>query len=252
MKQPVHVIVPTLYRHPAWAQCAASWRHLPQPHVLHLVQAGRSWGEAINIGLRAVPAGADVVLLDDDVELAEGTFAGLSRWAGLADILGFKLYRPDGSLQHSGAFVFPSSRYDGYEIGHRIDDPEHPEHLDRSDYALHVTASCMYIRAPVLARLGGVVEHWPGMQFEDVDFCLRAVEAGFRILYVPQAAVHHETATKKIIAGEERFHYNNDLNYEILKLDWLTNKPRVQALVGRLVFTMRAHERDLRPDSDEE
>ncbi len=41
------------------------------------------------------------------------------------------------------------------------------------------------------------------MGYEDVDYCLRAWEAGYRVIYWPEAACyHHESATRGTEVGE--------------------------------------------------
>ena len=55
---------------------------------------------------------------------------------------------------------------------------------------LAVTGAAMYIRRDVLDTIGVFDERYP-MAYEDVDFCLRAWEAGFEVRYVPQASLVH-------------------------------------------------------------
>jgi hypothetical protein len=53
----------------------------------------------------------------------------------------------------------------------------------------------MLVRRREFEALGGLDEAYPSA-FNDVDFCLRLREAGFRIAYVPQAELtHHELQT---------------------------------------------------------
>jgi glycosyltransferase involved in cell wall biosynthesis len=54
----------------------------------------------------------------------------------------------------------------------------------------------MYIKREVLKKIG-LFDHKFIMGFEDVDFCLRAREAGFKIIYTPNAVLtHFESATR--------------------------------------------------------
>ena len=62
--------------------------------------------------------------------------------------------------------------------------------------ALAVTGACMYITREAIERVGLFDEAYP-MAYEDVDWCLRAWQAGLRVLYFPAAAlVHHESVTR--------------------------------------------------------
>jgi len=49
----------------------------------------------------------------------------------------------------------------------------------------------LMIRRDVWERLGGFDESFHPVWFEDVDFCRRAVDAGYRIEYVPQVQAEH-------------------------------------------------------------
>ena len=56
--------------------------------------------------------------------------------------------------------------------------------------------------AAVIERIGLLDERY-SMAYEDVDWCLRAWQAGFRVLYFPSAQlVHHESVTRGTEVGE--------------------------------------------------
>jgi glycosyltransferase involved in cell wall biosynthesis len=68
--------------------------------------------------------------------------------------------------------------------------------------ALAVTGACMYVRREVIEAVGAFDERY-AMAYEDVDWCLRAWRAGFRVLYFPSAQlVHHESLTRGTDVGE--------------------------------------------------
>ena len=57
---------------------------------------------------------------------------------------------------------------------------------EQASPALAVTGACMYVRREVIERVGLLDERY-AMAYEDVDWCLRAWQAGFRVLYFPAA-----------------------------------------------------------------
>ncbi len=68
--------------------------------------------------------------------------------------------------------------------------------------ALAVTGACMYVRREAIERIGAFDERY-AMAYEDVDWCLRAWQAGLRVLYFPSAQlVHHESVTRGTALGE--------------------------------------------------
>jgi GT2 family glycosyltransferase len=63
--------------------------------------------------------------------------------------------------------------------------------VDREAEVEQPPGAFIMIRRQAWRRLGGFDETFFPVWFEDVDFCRRAVEAGFRILYVPDAVANH-------------------------------------------------------------
>ena len=59
-----------------------------------------------------------------------------------------------------------------------------------------VTAACLAVRAEVFRAVSGLDERM-AVAFNDVDFCLRLREAGYRNIWTPHAElVHHESASR--------------------------------------------------------
>ena len=60
-----------------------------------------------------------------------------------------------------------------------------------------VTAACMVIRKSIYQGVGGLDEINLKVAFNDVDFCLRVREAGYRNIWTPYAELyHHESASR--------------------------------------------------------
>lgn len=63
--------------------------------------------------------------------------------------------------------------------------------LDRSPHEVEwVSGGCLFVRRTVWDELGGLTERW-FMYAEDVEFCLRAGDAGWRILLIMDATASH-------------------------------------------------------------
>lgn len=52
------------------------------------------------------------------------------------------------------------------------------------------TGACMFVRAQVFWQLGGFDEHYFAHQ-EEIDFCWRAQNRGYKVFYTGQSAVYH-------------------------------------------------------------
>jgi hypothetical protein len=119
-------------------------------------------------------------------------------------IVGAKLYYPDRrTLQHAGVCVgmFGMAEHYGKFMDKDLPDGRgiHPGYLG-SLVANHemsaVTAACMLVRRDVFEWLGGFDEAI-AVGFGDVDLCLRARQAGYRVLFCPHAElVHHESYSR--------------------------------------------------------
>lgn len=69
-----------------------------------------------------------------------------------------------------------------------------------------VTAACMLIRREVWEALSGFDETAFPVAFNDVDFCLRARRAGWRVALEPRAVlIHHEGASRRGPPSLSRF-----------------------------------------------
>lgn len=60
-----------------------------------------------------------------------------------------------------------------------------------------VTAACLVVRREVFTAVGGLDADHLAVAFNDVDFCLRVRDAGYRNLWTPFAELyHHESVSR--------------------------------------------------------
>lgn len=199
MSKVVDVIIPTLGKinpksHPF--MCFENLHFIPWAYWLHVVTGGKTWAEAVNLGIEKT-SGNDIILLDDDVFINHETFSLVNTYYDKADIFGFKLYFPDRRIQHAGGIVRNGS------ISHIGWQDTNKDEYDKARYVCHVTTSCIYIKRRVIDALKGMTV-MPGQQMEDVDFSFRALKAGFKIMYLPSKAIHMESATKRFFPNFQK------------------------------------------------
>ena len=145
-----------------------------------------------NAGIAAAPKDADVVLLNNDVEIHQDGWLNTLRAAAHAapdvGIVGCRLVLPDGRLLHAGTFILPDTFW-GQQIGALETDVNQYE---RTRDVEGIVFACAYVKREVIAKIGGLSEKFRSY-FEDTDYCLRAKEAGFRtVLCGAVTLVHHE------------------------------------------------------------
>jgi GT2 family glycosyltransferase/glycosyltransferase involved in cell wall biosynthesis len=171
-----------------------------------LVQSAQNSGFAANAnrGIAVSDAERDVVVLNSDVEALPSWLECLQYGAygheGGAGIVGGQLQYPDGRIQFGGTV---RNRDQPQWFDHRYRFKPHGwGPADAPSPALAVTGACMYVRREVIEHIGAFDERY-AMAYEDVDWCLRAWQAGFRVLYFPSAQlIHHESVTRGEVQGE--------------------------------------------------
>lgn len=166
-----------------------------------------NFAEAINLGARQASA-PWLLILNDDTEIMDPD--SIVRMLELAQrpgvgVVGAKLTYPDGRLQHVGIVLLPSGPTHAL-IGKSGNDPGYfGSTLTPRNFSA-VTAAAMLVSAHVFTELGGLDTIF-ARDFNDVDFCLRAGAAGYRVAWTPYAHfVHHEgvSIVRRVADREER------------------------------------------------
>lgn len=111
--------------------------------------------------------------------------------------VGAKLYYPDGTLQHGGVILGI-----GGVAGHAHqfaskDDVGYFNRLRIVHNVSAVTGATLVVRKSVYQAVGGMDAANLAVAFNDVDFCLRVLTAGYRNVWTPYAElIHHESKTR--------------------------------------------------------
>ena len=172
--------------------------------VVTYPEQGFNFSGINNFGRKAA-VGEYLLLLNNDVEVLNGDWLTelLRQCAhkGGAAICGAMLYYPDDTLQHAGV-ITGLGGYAGHS--HKYKQKGGSGYLFRTatvqDFSA-VTGACLLVRASVYDEVGGLDEQF-AVAFNDVDFCLRVRDAGYRIAWTPYAQlVHYESKSR---GGDEK------------------------------------------------
>lgn len=164
----------------------------PKVKIVNWTEGGEfNYPRLNNFGAKNA-AGDYILLLNNDTEVITDDW--IEELLGLAQrqdtgVVGCMLRYPDDTIQHAGIFLsggqsmhdglFESSLAPGYRgINRCVKDVS------------AVTGACMMIRRDVWDKLGGLNEDY-AVAYNDIDLCLRAREAGYRIIFTPHAALYH-------------------------------------------------------------
>ena len=119
-------------------------------------------------------------------------------------IVGAKLYYPDDTIQHAGTIIGI-----GGIAGHAFLNMPRSRtgYLHKASIQLNVsavTAACMMMKRSVFESLQGFEERL-SVAFNDVDLCLRTVQAGYLVVYLPWAQLYHyESRSRGAEDSEEK------------------------------------------------
>ena len=160
---------------------------------------------AINNFGRQNAQGEYLLLLNNDVEILNGDWlTELLRpcaHEGGAAICGAMLYYPDDTIQHAGV-VTGLGGYAGHS--HKYRPRGGSGYLFRAatvqDFSA-VSGACLLVKTSVYDEVGGLDEGF-AVAFNDVDFCLRVREAGYRIAWTPYAELYHYESKSR--GGDEK------------------------------------------------
>ena len=151
------------------------------------------YGAMMNFGIREA-AGEHVILLNNDTEIITPEWIeAMLEHSQRPDVaaVGARLFYPDRRVQHEGVIMGLG--------GGSAGNVDHGGYFGLGELVRNcsaVTAACMMTRRDVFQRLEGFDERL-GIAFNDVDYCLRAREQGYLIVYTPYSVLYHyEGATR--------------------------------------------------------
>lgn len=184
------------------------------PRVRLITYQEKPFNLARKINLGAAQAeGEHLLLLNDDTRVVTPDWIqDLLQYSQQPAIgaVGAKLLFPGGRIQHAGIILLDGNPGHAY-----YDQPEdEPGYFVSAQVArnyLAVTGACLMTRREVFEEVGGFSEEF-SLNYNDVDFCLKLHQRGYRIVYVPEAVLYHYESLSKEGAGGvsaeelDRFH----------------------------------------------
>jgi GT2 family glycosyltransferase len=172
-----------------------------------------------------------VLLLNNDIEVITPDW--LDEMVSLAirpDIgaVGAKLYYPDERIQHAGVILgIGGVAGHAYQFLNRNHTGQMGRAMLRQNLSA-VTGACLMVEKKKYLEVGGLDDKNLKVAFNDIDFCLKLITAGYRNVWTPFAELyHHESASRgyeDTIVKQERF--KSEVLFMIAKWgDILKNDP---------------------------
>jgi len=181
-----------------------------------------------------------VLLLNSDTQASEpGWLEKLIPHERDVAVVGAKLVYPPqaarlvaNKIQHAGVGV--RKEPDVTRIYHPFQgqDMNYAE-ANKMRYVNAVSGACFLVRRAVWNELGGWDTRFGRGVFEDVDFCWRARQRGYRIQYQPAAWLYHHESASKGVDGIHSLHRCSAENLDKLLAKWHPVKADDEVFYGQ-------------------
>ncbi|MEZ2309409.1 glycosyltransferase [Paraburkholderia sp. RCC_158] len=163
---------------------------------------------ALNNAAVELADGEFICLLNNDIEVISPDW--LDEMVSLAaqprnGAVGACLWYPNETLQHGGVVLGLGGVAGHMHYKIRRGTLGYFGRAVATQNVSAVTAACLVVRRSVYVEVGGLDEEF-AVAFNDVDFCLRVRQAGYRNVWTPHAELyHHESATRGSDMAPEKF-----------------------------------------------
>ncbi len=186
-------------------------------------QEGFNYSAINNYAVRKAAKGEYLLFLNNDVEVIEGDWMRLmlgNCQRKEVGIVGAKLYYPDNTIQHAGTVIGI-----GGIAGHSfLNMPgARSGYMHKASIQLNVsavTAACMMMKRSIFDQLGGFEEKLT-VAFNDVDLCLRTVQAGYLCVYLPWAELYHYESKSRGAEDSEEKIRRFQTEIEFMRTRWI-------------------------------
>jgi len=151
-----------------------------------------NFSRLINLG-RKHASGEFLLLLNNDIEVIspdwlEAMMEHVQRKE--IGIAGAKLLYDSDTIQHAGVIIGLGGAAGHVLVGEDREGPGYFNYVNMLNEYSAVTGACFMVRTPVFDEAGGFDEIF-GTEYNDVDFCLKVRDLGYRNLYVPHCELYH-------------------------------------------------------------
>jgi GT2 family glycosyltransferase len=184
-------------------------RACPNATVIPL-EKNLGFAEGNNVGIRyALESKSEMILLlNNDTVVDGGLLGNLVETAGQDDrtgIVGGKIYYYDDphTIWFAGGHLEIDKALSTHVGIGKTDDGSF-DVLTESDF---ITGCCLLTKREVFERIG-LLDKDMFLYFEDADFCLRAREAGYKVIFQPKAHVYHKVSHSTRLESPVYLYFN--------------------------------------------
>jgi len=175
--------------------------HLAARHAVRILRDDRPFNySALNNAAARQARGEVLVLLNNDIEVISPDW--LDRLVAIlhqprVGAVGAKLLFPDDTIQHGGVILGLGGLAAHAHTGFHRSSAGYVGRAALQQDVSAVTGACLAVNRALFLEAGGLDEQDLTVAYNDVDFCLRLLQRGLRVIWTPFAELyHHESATR--------------------------------------------------------
>lgn len=212
----VTILIPTYYGGSMLYNCIESIHKTVQSPSVFVYKNEDGWLKAANKMMQQI--NTDIILLNDDTVVLTDIVKEMKALAysdPLIGIVGAKMLAPNQeTVINYGIYIGKDGNTAHKHFGDTRNSIKSPE-IQKA-----VEGSCIYIKRELLNELGFFDEGYGQGYREEVDLCLRAREAGWKVISCPKAEVVHFVSQThgKLGITNDSFDYFNEKWGKKLKL----------------------------------
>jgi len=177
-----------------------------------------NYSQINNYAVEKYVKGEHIILLNNDIEIITPSWIEEMLMFSQRDeigCVGAKLYYPNDTIQHAGIAIGVLTLA-GHSFRHLPRNT--PGYMGRESVIQNVsavTAACLMIKTTIFKALDGLNEENLKIAFNDVDFCLRVQEQGYKNILTPYCeAYHHESISRGAEDSPEKIaRFNSEVAY---------------------------------------
>lgn len=182
-------------------QALAYFDHLRADARIRVIRDDRPFNfSALNNAAARQALGEVLLLLNNDIEIIRADWLSeLIAQASRPQVgaVGAKLLFPDGDVQHAGVVLGIGDCAAHVHKGWAAQEQGYFSRAALTQNFSAVTAACLAVRKSLYFQVGGLNETELTVAFNDIDFCLKLMEAGYHNVWTPHALlIHHESVSR--------------------------------------------------------
>jgi len=197
----VTIIIPTIFKNDFVLNCINSiYENVKYPILILLSSGYNTFSKACNEGFENTNT-EWVLFLNDDIEIKNDFVSLMLETAEKfnAVVVGAKLLYPNGNIQHIGVY------YNLQKLPFHLE-LNKPDRKVKDSLVPAVTGACMLVKSEVFREVGGFDEGYEN-GFEDIDFCNKVREKGYKIALCGRTElIHYEKQSRGY--DKDRFQKN--------------------------------------------